>query len=144
MKKILFVCTGNTCRSPMAEAIFNDKAKKRNADFRADSAGLSAFEGAGVSSYADKALSMIGIDVSGHSATLFDPKEASKYDVICGMTPSHAHMIAKIAPSLSGKVCVLGDGIPDPFGMDLDEYIICRDAITAGIDRLWEELQHER
>lgn len=140
MKKILFVCTGNTCRSPMAQAIFNDRAKSKNIDARADSAGVTAFEGAGITPNAEEALFQIGIDASSHLATRFRPDRAAEYDLIVAMTPAHAQMIESMAPELRGKIRVMGQGIPDPFGMDLDEYIACRDVISKETDLLLEEL----
>ena len=66
--KLLFVCTGNTCRSPMAQAIFTDMAKECGIDFVTGSAGLHAQDGTPASEYAVLACGETGLDISGHSS----------------------------------------------------------------------------
>lgn len=123
----------------MAEALLNDIAKRKGWQVKADSAGLSAAVGAGISEYAERALAEIGIDGTNHRPTLFDPLMAERYDLIFAMTPSHAAAISRMAPSLAEKVHVLGTGISDPFGMDYDDYVRTRDQISEELIQIAEE-----
>ena len=70
MKHILFVCTGNTCRSPMAEYLWNSTRNPHRNLAVADSAGLTAFENMPISDNALEALQAVGIDASAHRARL--------------------------------------------------------------------------
>lgn len=127
---ILFVCTGNTCRSPMAEGYL----KSLNLEnVTARSKGLSA-GGESVSENSVLAMKEIGIDLSGlcsESLSLYDTAWADK--IIC-MSESHKTVLCLYADAK--KVSVLGDGVPDPFGQDLDAYKKCRQYITDAIDKL--------
>ena len=78
MKKVLFVCTGNTCRSPMAEAIFNNLCNKDSISF---SAGIYASEGRPVSENSVLALSEIGLETT-HRSTLVTSEMMKEYDYV--------------------------------------------------------------
>ena len=79
MKKVLFVCTGNTCRSPMAEGIFNKLATEYGIDAVAESAGLNTKNDLPVSENAVKACAEIGIDIRGHKSKNFDDCNPDDY-----------------------------------------------------------------
>ena len=88
--RVLFVCTGNTCRSPMAEVI----ARRRVADLgwsqvEVGSAGVGAFEGSAVSEGALRAAARNGLDLSDHAASYMTPQLAADADLILTMTVSH-------------------------------------------------------
>ncbi len=119
MKKVIFICTGNTCRSPMAEGIF----KSFNMDFEVKSAGLFA-DG---SAYCDKsvaALGEIGITIGGNSKNL--TREDLDADVFFCMSNSHREILLSYGVCDS-KIKVLN--VSDPYGGDLDTYRMCRDEI---------------
>ena len=134
MKRILFVCTGNTCRSPMAEYLWNSKRDPAYKKAIAESAGLTAFEGMPISDGAYTALKEKGIDATYHRARRFTAEMANNYDLIVAISPAHANMIHTIcSDAAEGKVAVLGNGISDPYGLGIDTYIECRDEIEEGL-----------
>ena len=127
---ILFVCTGNTCRSPMAEGYLNSlKIDGVNVRSRGLSVGFQK-----ISDNSLKALKEIGIDMSEHISKPISKEDVLWADKIYCMSEAHKMAILPIAPD---KTYLLGNGIPDPFGGDLDEYKICRDSIIAEIDSLF-------
>lgn len=136
-KQILFVCTGNTCRSPMAEAIFRQMT---NAQIPVSSAGIFA-DGAPVSCNTISAMQEVGINISQHSSIQITREMIENAKLILTMTTSHARMLSAAFPEFKEKIQTLanwakGDGdVSDPFGGDLDTYRQCRDEITQMIQK---------
>lgn len=123
--KILFVCTGNTCRSAMAAAMLNDIAVKNDLDILLDSAGVFAEVGGKAADEAVAAMARRGIDLTGHRTKPLTDELIDMADVILVMTEAHKQLIESMA---KGKVYTLleyagseGD-ISDPFGGDAEEY----------------------
>ncbi len=127
---IIFVCTGNTCRSPMAEYYL--KSKNLN-DVNVTSRGFSGGDSANEKSIA--VMSEVGIDISNHISNHITPEDIKSADAIICMTESHKQMLI-LSGAAANKLFVLGDGISDPFGYDVDTYRICRDDIFKAIDAL--------
>lgn len=135
--RVLFVCTGNTCRSPMAAAAYNHK--NRGTHRRAYSAGLAAFKGAPISENAILALESAGIpstpdnDYKGHTATPVTLDLLKEMDKIYAISPSHAMALFSAAPELAEKIEILGD-IADPYGGNLLDYSAALSAILAALE----------
>ncbi len=123
--KILFVCTGNTCRSAMAAAMLNDIAVKNDLNVLIDSAGVFAEVGQKAADEAIAAMERRGIDLSGHRTKPLTDELIDMADVILVMTVAHKQLIESVA---KGKAYTLleyagGEGdISDPFGGDAEEY----------------------
>jgi protein-tyrosine-phosphatase len=106
MKTILFVCTGNICRSPMAEGLFRYSMKARN-DYRVFSAGVGAIDGQAPSTHAVRALRDLGIDISNQRSRALTPELVEQADFIFGMTHSHVDTVMLLYPHAAEKTFLL-------------------------------------
>ena len=138
--RICFVCTGNTCRSPMAEAVARDLLKKHaSADVEVISAGLYANEGEPISPNAVAALCEAGVEPSDtrdyrrHRAHTITGEEAERADLLVGMSASHCMELMMRFPAVAQKITMMKRPISDPYGGDLNCYRACLEEITEGV-----------
>ncbi len=106
MKTILFLCTGNVCRSPMAEGIFRQAIQGRG-EYQVLSAGLGAAEGQPPSPYAVQAVKELGIDISGLRSRMLTVEMVEQADYIFGMTHSHIDTVGALYPHAAEKTFLL-------------------------------------
>ncbi|MDI3311520.1 MAG: low molecular weight protein arginine phosphatase [Thermoanaerobacterium sp.] len=145
--KVLFVCTGNTCRSSMAEGIFNHIAKEKGIEHVAESAGTMTYDGLPATDEAIKALKeKYGIDISNHRSRLIKEEHIKDADLVLTMTEAQREFILRKHPEFADKVFTLNEfadkkgDIEDPFGRGLDVYRKTAEEIYASIMRIIEKL----
>lgn len=129
---VLFVCTGNTCRSPMAQAIYEHITGEK-----AKSCGLGVSSPQPMSEYATMALESKGITDFSHLSCQITPKDVEEADVIFVMTNLHKKILVSVCPEYTDKIRLLGreQDIADPYGGSLQQYLSCCDEIEACIRR---------
>ena len=142
MKTILFVCTGNICRSPMAEALFRHAVKDRG-DYRVRSAGVGALDGQPSSLHAVRALQELGLDMSGQRSRQLTRELVQEADYVFGMTHGHVDAVSMLYPQAAEKVFLAREfdeatgsfdkEILDPIGGSYEVYVRCRDQIQNAI-----------
>ena len=128
--KVIFVCTGNTCRSPLAEGYLKSFALK---GLEVESRGLAA-DGSPASQNSVFVAKESHIDISHHISKQFTSSDVLCDKIIC-MSRSHLEAL-KNAGVKEDKLSVLGDGISDPYCMPIEHYRLCFAEIRAQIDKL--------
>jgi protein-tyrosine-phosphatase len=125
--RVLFVCTGNTCRSPFAEAV------ARGAGHDAESAGVSAYTGDEPPDDAIAVARELGYDLSAHRARALTEEMLERADLVVGMTAAHVNAI-------DGRARLLGEvDIDDPIGRGRDDYRRVYAQIESDVRKLLEE-----
>ena len=127
---ILFICTGNTCRSPLAAAI----ARSHGLD--AQSAGIMTCPGSPASAAAIRTANRHGIDLSGHRSQMVTEELLIKAEQVWVMTPDHWDALNMRFCDLAAKADVLDPAIPDPYGGDDAAYERCFQQLLYAMRRM--------
>lgn len=114
MKNILFVCTGNSCRSVMAEGLFKKMTEELPGYFNVGSAGISAMDGFGPTQETVRAMREEGVDVSRHRSRRLTLDMVRQADKIFVMEEMHRSMILRLMPDAESKVFMLSEFSPEP------------------------------
>jgi protein-tyrosine-phosphatase len=148
MKEILFVCSGNTCRSPMAEGVAKQVLSKGMPfEVRVGSAGSSAADGVPAVANAVEAARGLGVDIRGHRSRLLNATMVRAADLIVTMGEKHRHTVGVIEPAALSCTAMLtefcagltGD-VHDPIGGDLETYQRTLALIEECVERLADGL----
>ena len=142
---ILIVCTGNTCRSPMAESLLKDKLKQQvdSMTIRVVSAGVSAQPGGPASEGAVLAIKERGLSLDDHQSRSISQGLLERSDLILTMTSNHRQAILSRWPHVSSKIFSLapaGTDVSDPYGGPIEAYRKCADRIDQCLDEWIEKL----
>lgn len=132
MKSLLFVCTGNTCRSPLAEALTRLAAEARNLELVVDSAGTFAADGVPASAQSVHAAARRGADLTAHRSNRLGPETLAAADLVLAMTPAHLRALrveygrelnaGLVTDLLPPEHAYHGEPVSDPFGGDEEQY----------------------
>jgi protein-tyrosine-phosphatase len=139
---ILFVCTGNICRSPMAAALFSAKVEAVGdaEKYRVESAGTWALVNQPASDYAVEMMSRRGLSLKEHSARTITNEMIDDAALIIVMTRDHQQAIAAEFPQARAKIHLMSEfvgqyyDIGDPYGRELQMYEICADDLSQLIE----------
>jgi protein-tyrosine-phosphatase len=142
MRKLLFVCSGNICRSPMAQVIATDRLARAGRPGIVLSAGTLGIHGQPASGHAITAIAELGLSLGHHRSQGVSALLVRNATDVFVMAPNHAAHVERLDPSVAPRLRPMwrytGDPdateIADPIGFDLPEYRACRDLLVTAID----------
>ncbi|MEW5985850.1 MAG: low molecular weight protein arginine phosphatase [Chloroflexota bacterium] len=141
MPHVIFVCTANICRSPVAEAVLRQRFQERGLEsWTVGSAGTWAEEGRPASTYSVQVAAARGLDISDHRARLVTREMLAQADLVLCMTEGHAEALRAEFPTQAAKIYLLTEmagkhyNISDPYGRSLRDYEQMAAEVMALID----------
>ena len=149
MKKIMFICTGNICRSAMAEGLMRKLVNDNNKNVVVYSCGIYAEDGDMATYNAIEAIKEYGVDLREHRATNIRNSQIEDMDIILCATESHKNIVVNAYPNLKEKVFTIKEyaelddrdiDIPDPWGYDLETYRFCASTINRCLEKIINKL----
>ena len=150
MIKIMFVCHGNICRSPMAEAILKKMVYAENLDVQVESRGTSVYTEDPINPKSAEALATIGIKNVTHSSKQISKTDIEEADIVLTMTQQHKLSLVKTFPDFRYKIFTLAEyavdsreDISDPFGKSQIFYNFCVQEIKKLVEALFEEIKEQ-
>lgn len=139
MKKIMFICSGNTCRSPLAEGLFKKYLNENNiTDIEVGSAGVGAFPGDAVSINSILVAVNRGVDISEHRARNINPEHLLTTDLFFCMSDSHKQVLLRHCDE--NKIVVLN--VPDPYGRPIENYEECAKMLESQFPQILGKIQN--
>ena len=147
--KIMFICTGNICRSAMAHVMLEDKAKKQNKDIQVYSCGIFAQNGDKSTQEAIEVMKEYTINLENHRATNIRNSDIEQMDIILCATTAHKNNVINMYPNLEEKIFTMKEyveypkndlDIKDPWGFDINTYRRCAKEIEDCIEKMMLEL----
>jgi protein-tyrosine phosphatase len=138
--RILTVCVGNICRSPMAEAVLLERLRKRGVCATVESAGIAALVGRPADPVAQELMRERGLDISAHRARQLTPDIIRAFELILVMEAGQDRAVESILPSARGRVHRIGRwgdfDVPDPFRQSRERFERALELIERGIGDL--------
>lgn len=150
--RIVFVCSGNICRSPMAEALTRSMLEQRDLEAAVISAGTLNLVGRTPADHAVQALDEIDVELSGHASQGVNRNLMRHADYIVAMAPRHVAYLEENLPQMTSKIVRMWEyadperrprpeAIADPVGQDLDTFREARDLLVECLESFLEELE---
>ena len=148
--KIMFICTGNICRSAMAEGLLKKQSKEAGLNIEVCSCGIYAEEGSLATYSAIEAAKEYSVDITYHKATHIRNSNITQMDVILCATNGHKQMVIQMYPNLKDKIYTMKEyaygeklqnlDISDPWGYDMETYRRCASQINDITEKIVQKL----